>query len=64
MRLFYPGRFALPTLVALGTALTLMSQFDIIRFTHFMPFREFWPLALIASGLEELYFWAATEKEQ
>jgi hypothetical protein len=50
MRVFYPGQLVLPVLFILGEALFLMSRIDIIRVG--------WPVALIATGLEELYLWA------
>ncbi|MGA2713970.1 MAG: hypothetical protein ABSG41_12760 [Bryobacteraceae bacterium] len=52
MRVFYPGQLVLPLMLLLAEGLFLMSRFDMIRVG--------WPLALIATGLEELYLWATS----
>jgi len=57
MRLFYPGQIAIPLMLILGGALLLMGRFDIIQFAQY---KELWPVALIAAGLEELYLWAGS----
>jgi len=54
MRLVHPGQMILPLiLIALG-ALLVMGRFDIIRISQY---REFWPVSIIALGVEELYLW-------
>ena len=55
MRLLNPGQIALPLMFILAGALFLMGRFDIIQFARY---QEFWPVTLIAAGLEELYLWA------
>lgn len=57
MRLFHPGQIALPLILILGGALLAMSRFDIIQIARY---RDLWPVALIAAGLEELYLWATS----
>ena len=61
MRLFYPGQIALPLMLILGGALLVMSRFDIIQVAQY---RDLWPVALIAAGLEELYMWATSEDDR
>jgi len=61
MRLFHPGQIALPLLLVLTGALTMMSRLDIIRFAHYA---NLWPVVLIAAGLEELYIWAFKGEDQ
>jgi Domain of unknown function (DUF5668) len=55
MRLYYPGQIAIPLILILAGTLLVMGRFDIIQVTQY---RDFWPVALIAAGLEELYLWA------
>lgn len=55
MRLFYPGQIAIPLMLILAGALLVMGRFDIIQIAQY---RDLWPVALIAAGLEELYLWA------
>lgn len=59
MRTFRPGEIALPlTLLLAGVAMTL-NNLAIIQVTEIW---SLWPVLLIASGLEELYFWAFPER--
>jgi hypothetical protein len=61
MRLLYPGQIALPLMFILAGALFLMGRFDIIQFARY---QEFWPVTLIAAGLEELYLWATSRDDR
>ncbi len=60
MRLFYPGQIALPMMLILAGALLVMSRFDIIQVARYW---DLWPVALIAAGLEELYLWATSHRD-
>jgi hypothetical protein len=42
-------------MLILAGALLVMGRFDIIQIAQY---RDMWPVALIAAGLEELYLWA------
>src|SRR5579859_4961015 len=55
MRIYYPGVLMIPLLLALMTLLSVMSSFGIIQAARVWGF---WPVTLIAAGLEELYLWA------
>lgn len=55
MRLFYPGRIAVPLMLILAGALLMMSRLDIIQVARY---QDLWPVTLIAAGLEQLYLWA------
>ena len=55
MRLYYPGQIAIPLILILAGALFVVGRFDIIQVAQYS---NFWPVALIAAGLEELYLWA------
>ena len=61
MRLFYPGQIALPLMLILAGTLLVMSRFDIIQVAQY---RDLWPVALIAAGLEQLYLWATSGDDQ
>jgi hypothetical protein len=61
MRLHYPGQIAIPLMLILAAGLFLMGRFDIIQVARF---QAFWPVALIAAGLEELYLWATSEQDR
>lgn len=61
MRVVAPGQMILPlTIVLLGTLL-LMGRLDMIQISKF---QEFWPVSLIAAGLEELYIWTRSGKKK
>jgi hypothetical protein len=61
MRLFYPGQIALPLILVLAGALFLMGRMDVV---HLTGYRNLWPVALIAAGLEELYLWSASGEDR
>lgn len=47
MRIHYPGILMIPLMLALMAAIGILDRF--------------WPVSLIATGLEELYLWATTK---
>ena len=61
MRVISPAQMVLPlTIVLLGMVL-LMGRMDMIRLPWY---QEFWPVTLIAAGLEELYLWTRSGRNQ
>jgi hypothetical protein len=61
MRGYYPGMLMIPILLLLLGTLSLMSSFGIIQVARVW---SFWPVTLIATGLEELYLWATAKTRQ
>ncbi len=61
MRLSYSGQVALPLILILAGALFLIGHFGIV---HIARYWDLWPVALIALGLEELYFWATSGEDR
>ena len=59
MRIYQPGILMIPLLLLLMTAIGILNDFGIIQFARVW---SFWPVTLIATGLEELYLWA-TKKD-
>ena len=57
MRFYYPGRNALPVMLLLIACVTVMGQLDLLQISRLA---HFWPVTLIASGVEELYLWSIT----
>ena len=45
----------IPVLLLLMTAVGILNNFGIVNFARVW---SFWPVTLIATGLEELYLWA------
>jgi hypothetical protein len=58
MRIYQPGILMIPLLLLLMTAIGILNDFGIIQFARVW---SFWPVTLIATGLEELYLWATTK---
>jgi hypothetical protein len=58
MRIYQPGLLMIPLLLLLMTAVGILNNFGIIQFARVW---SFWPVTLIATGLEELYLWATTK---
>ncbi len=58
MRIYQPGLLMIPLLLLLMTALGILNSFGIIQFARVW---SFWPVTLIATGLEEIYLWATTK---
>ena len=61
MRVYYPGLLMIPILLLMLSMLSVMSTFGIIQFARVWTF---WPVTLIATGLEELYLWATAKTRQ
>jgi hypothetical protein len=47
-------------MLILAGVLLVMSRFDIIQVAQY---RDLWPVALIAAGLEQLYLWATSSRD-
>jgi hypothetical protein len=58
MRIYQPGLVMIPLLLLLIAAVGILDNFGIIQFARVW---NFWPVTLIATGLEELYLWATTK---
>jgi hypothetical protein len=61
MRIYYPGVLMIPILLLFLGALAVMNSFGIVQATRVW---SFWPVTLIATGLEEVYLWATSKKIQ
>jgi hypothetical protein len=48
----------IPLMLLLMIAVGMLDRFGIIQFARVW---SFWPVTLIATGLEELYLWATTK---
>ena len=58
MRIYYPGVLMIPVVLLLMAAIAIFDGFGIIQFARIW---SFWPVTLIATGLEELYLWTETK---
>lgn len=58
MKIYYPGVMMIPVMLLLLSLLSVMSSFGIIQIARVW---SFWPVTLIATGMEELYLWATTK---
>jgi hypothetical protein len=54
-RIYYPGVLMIPLLLLLMCLISAANGFGII---HVARVWNFWPVTLIATGLEELYLWS------
>jgi hypothetical protein len=61
MRIYYPGVLMIPILLLLLSTLSVMNSFGIIQVARVW---SFWPVTLIATGLEEVYLWATSKNVQ
>jgi hypothetical protein len=61
MRAVSTSQMILPLTIVLLGALLLMGRLDMIQLSRY---QEFWPVALIAAGLEELYMWTRSGHKQ
>ena len=61
MRLVHPSQMVLPLMVVLIGTLLVMNQFDLIQASRYLVF---WPVSLIALGLEELYLWTRSGEDK
>ena len=57
MRVYYSGVLMIPIMLLFLSALSVMSSFGIIQIARVW---SFWPVTLIATGLEEIYLWATS----
>jgi hypothetical protein len=57
MKVYYPGILMIPIVLLMLGTLSAMNTFGIIQIARVW---SFWPVTLIATGLEELYLWAHT----
>jgi hypothetical protein len=57
-RIYYPGLLTVPILLLLMTGLSVMERFGMIQIARMW---SFWPVTLIATGLEELFLWATSK---
>jgi hypothetical protein len=60
MRVVSPVQIILPLTIVLLGMLLLMARMDMI---HLPWYQEFWPVTLIAVGLEELYLWTRSGRQ-
>ena len=58
MKLYYPGVLMMPLFLLLMSVLTLLSHFGIMQVARLW---SYWPVTLIATGLEELYLWSISK---
>jgi hypothetical protein len=61
MRVVSPSQMILPLTIVLMGALLLMGRLDMIQLSRY---QEFWPVTLIAAGMEELYLWARSGRNR
>ena len=59
MKIYYPGVIMIPLMLLLMAAIGILDRFGIVQFARIW---SFWPVTLIATGLEELYLWATTKE--
>jgi hypothetical protein len=53
LKIYYPGILMIPILLLFFGVLSLRAGFGIIQ--------VYWPVTLIATGLEELYLWSTSK---
>ena len=58
MKIYYPGIVMIPVMLLLLSILSVMSNFGIIQIARVW---SFWPVTLIATGMEEVYLWATAK---
>jgi hypothetical protein len=59
MRIYYPGTVMVPLILLTMTLLSFTDGFGIIQIARLW---NFWPITLIATGLEEIYLWSTSKK--
>ncbi len=61
MRTYYPGILMIPLLLTLMVVASMMSGWGLLP-----PWRvwSYWPVTLIATGLEEVYLWTKRARAQ
>jgi len=58
MRIYYPGVLTIPAVLLFIGILSLTDGFGLIQVARVW---NFWPVTLIATGLEELYLWSTSK---
>jgi hypothetical protein len=61
MRLVHPAHIVLPMMLVIAGVLLMTGWLDLVQVSQF---RHFWPVSLIAVGMEELYLWARSGEEK
>ena len=61
MRVIQNLEISLPLLLVLTGTLLLMDRFDMIRISHLA---QLWPVGLIALGVQELYVWTVSGRNE
>ena len=61
MRIYYPGTVMVPLILLAMTLLSLTDGFGIVQIARLW---NFWPVTLIATGLEEIYLWSTSKKDR
>jgi hypothetical protein len=56
-RIYYPGALAVPLVLVLMAVAATANRLGIIQVSGIW---SFWPVSLIAAGIEELYLWATS----
>ena len=59
MKIYYPGVLMIPLVLLLLAATALLTGSGMIQGIRVW---SYWPVTLIATGLEELYLWATAGK--
>ena len=57
-RIYYPGILMIPLILLTMCILSLTNGFGVIETTRLW---NFWPVTLIATGVEELYLWSISK---
>ena len=58
MKIYYTGALMIPVVLLLLSALSLMDRTGLIQAARLW---SYWPVTLIATGLEELCLWATAK---
>jgi hypothetical protein len=61
MRIYCPGVLMIPVVLLLMGILSITHGFGIIQVARLW---SFWPVTLIATGLEELYLWSTSREDR
>lgn len=59
MRTYYPGGLMIPVVLLTIALLSFTDGFGIVQVARLW---NFWPVSLIATGLEEIYLWSTSKK--
>jgi hypothetical protein len=61
MRIYYPGVVMIPLILLLIGLLSFTHGFGIVQVARAWTF---WPVTLIATGLEEIYLWSISKEDR